>query len=35
LTPLGRRQLAAEQAKWDTFCSAMALVLKAARQEAQ
>jgi transcriptional regulator len=35
LTPLGRRQLAAEQAKWDTFCSAMALVLKAAGQEAQ
>src|SRR4030088_3293194 len=27
LTPLGRRQLAAEQSKWDTFSRAMALIL--------
>jgi len=35
LTPLGRRQRAAEQAKWDAFCSAMALVLKPVDQGAQ
>jgi transcriptional regulator len=28
LTPLGRRQLTAEQSKWDTFARAMTLVLK-------
>jgi transcriptional regulator len=27
LTPLGRRQLAAEQSKWETFSRAMALIL--------
>src|SRR5438552_6578444 len=27
LTPLGRRQLVAEQSKWDTFSRAMALIL--------
>jgi len=35
LTPLGRRQLAAEQSKWDTFCRAMALILNPVDQEAQ
>lgn len=33
LTPLGRRQLVAERAKWDTFCSAMGLVLNPADPE--
>src|SRR5215470_5651039 len=28
LTPLGRRQLTAEQSKWDAFARAMALLLK-------
>jgi transcriptional regulator len=35
LTPLGRKQLAAEQSKWDTFSRAMALILNPARREAQ
>jgi len=35
LTPLGRRQLAAEQSKWDTFSRAMALILNPANQEPQ
>jgi PadR family transcriptional regulator, regulatory protein PadR len=35
LTPRGRKQLAAEQSKWDTFTRAMALVLNPADQEAQ
>src|SRR5580765_6270677 len=33
LTPLGRRQLAAEQSKWDTFSRAMALILNPIDQE--
>ena len=35
LTPRGRKQLAAEQSKWEAFSRAMALVLKPADQEAQ
>ncbi len=35
LTPAGRRQLAAEQSKWDAFSRAMGLVLKPADQEGQ
>jgi transcriptional regulator len=35
LTPVGRKQLAAEQSKWDTFARAMALVLQPFDQEAQ
>src|SRR5260370_37079576 len=35
LTPLGRRQLAAEQSKWDAFSRAMALSLNPVDQEAQ
>ena len=34
LTPLGRRQLAAERSKWEVFCRAMALVLIPVDQEA-
>jgi transcriptional regulator len=35
LTPLGRKQLAAEQSKWDAFSRAMALILNPVDQEAQ
>src|SRR6188472_3620236 len=35
LTPLGRRQLAAERSKWETFARAMGLVLNPADQEGQ
>jgi len=35
LTPLGRKQLAAEQSKWETFSRAMGLVLKPRIQEEQ
>jgi transcriptional regulator len=35
LTPLGRKQFAAEQSKWDSFSRAMALILNPADQEAQ
>jgi PadR family transcriptional regulator PadR len=35
LTPRGRRQLAAEQSKWETFSRAMGLILKAVEQEGQ
>ena len=35
LTALGRKQLAAEQSKWDAFSRAMALILKPADQETQ
>jgi PadR family transcriptional regulator PadR len=35
LTPLGRKQLAAEQSKWDSFCRAMGLVLNPVDQGAQ
>src|SRR5262252_4010463 len=33
LTPRGRKQLAAEQSKWQAFSRAMALILNAADQE--
>src|SRR5690349_12635283 len=35
LTPLGRKQLATEQSKWDAFARAMGLILKPIDQEAQ
>ena len=35
LTPLGRKQLAAEQSKWDIFSRAVALILNPVDQEAQ
>jgi transcriptional regulator len=35
LTPLGRKQLAAEQSKWDAFARAMALVLGPAKEGAR
>jgi PadR family transcriptional regulator PadR len=35
LTPLGRKQLAAERSKWEAFSRAMALVLNPVDQEAQ
>jgi len=35
LTPLGRKQLVAEQSKWDAFSRAMALILNPVTQEAQ
>jgi transcriptional regulator len=35
LTPLGRKQLAAEQSKWDSFARAMGLVLNPVDQGAQ
>src|ERR1700756_3353269 len=35
LTPLGRRQLAAEHTKWQTFARAMGLILNPASQEGQ
>ncbi|MBZ5621363.1 MAG: PadR family transcriptional regulator [Acidobacteriia bacterium] len=35
LTPLGRKQLAAEQSKWEAFARAMGLVLNPVDQEAQ
>jgi transcriptional regulator len=35
LTPKGRKQLAAEQSKWDTFARAMGLILNPAGEEAQ
>ena len=35
LTPLGRKQLTAEQSKRDSFSRAMALILNSADQEAQ
>jgi PadR family transcriptional regulator PadR len=34
LTPLGRKQLASEQSKWDAFARAMGLVLKPTDREA-
>jgi PadR family transcriptional regulator PadR len=34
LTPLGRKQLAAEQSKWDSFSRAMGLILNPSDQEA-
>src|SRR4051812_17719152 len=34
LTPLGRKQLAAERSKWDTFSRAMALILNPVDREA-
>jgi DNA-binding PadR family transcriptional regulator len=33
LTPLGRKQLFAEQSKWEAFARAMGLVLDPANQE--
>jgi transcriptional regulator len=35
LTPLGRRQLAAEHSKWQAFARAMGLILNPADQEGQ
>ena len=35
LTPLGRKQLVAEQSKWETFSRAMGLILSPADQEGQ
>src|SRR5689334_6819026 len=35
LTPLGRKQLAAERSKWQAFARAMGLVLDPSGQEAQ
>ncbi len=35
LTPLGRKQLAAEQSKWKAFSRAMAMILNPGDQEAQ
>jgi transcriptional regulator len=35
LTPLGRKQLAAEQSKWEAFARAMGLILNPASQEGQ
>src|SRR3954462_10031723 len=35
LTPRGRKQLVAEQSKWDAFSRAMGLVLKPVDQEGQ
>jgi PadR family transcriptional regulator PadR len=35
LTPVGRRQFASEQSKWETFSRAMGLVLKPAEREAK
>jgi PadR family transcriptional regulator PadR len=35
LTPLGRKQLVAEQSKWEAFARAMGLILKPIDQEGQ
>jgi PadR family transcriptional regulator, regulatory protein PadR len=35
LTPSGRKQLTAEQSKWETFARAMGLILKPISQEAK
>jgi transcriptional regulator len=35
LTPAGRKQLAAERSKWETFARAMGLILNPADQEGQ
>src|SRR5690242_1891040 len=35
LTPLGRKQLAAEKSKWDAFSRAMGLILNPVDQEGQ
>jgi PadR family transcriptional regulator PadR len=35
LTSLGRKQLAAEQSKWDTLSRAMQLILRPATQEGE
>jgi transcriptional regulator len=35
LTPLGRKQLTAEQSKWESFSRAMGLILNPASQEGQ
>ena len=35
LTRLGRKQLAAEHSRWETFTRAMGLILKPAEEEAQ
>jgi PadR family transcriptional regulator PadR len=35
LTPLGRKELAAEHSKWETFSRAMAMVLNPSDQEAK